>query len=147
MNISDKVSIVIPVYNGEEFLRKCIDSAIEQTYQNKEIIVVDDGSTDSTPEIIKEYVEQNKICGVEKPNGGTASALNFGIKMMTGDWFKWLSADDYLGKDYLELMMKGTNIDEVEKTIFYCEYSLVNEFGNVTKPLEPITSHHFNSKV
>ena len=89
-----KVSIVIPVYNGSNFLSQAIDSALAQTYSNIEIIVVNDGSTDSgaTETIAKSYGE--KIRYFSKLNGGCASALNFGIEQMQGDLFSWLSHDD-----------------------------------------------------
>lgn len=89
-----KVSIVIPVYNGSNYMREAIDSAINQTYKNIEIIVVNDGSQDEgrTREIALSYGE--KILYLEKENGGSSSALNYGIKAMTGEWFSWLSHDD-----------------------------------------------------
>lgn len=89
-----KVSIIIPVYNGSNYLREAIDSALAQTYDNLEIIVVNDGSSDNgaTENIAKQYGD--KIRYFSKPNGGVSSALNMGIRMMTGEWFSWLSHDD-----------------------------------------------------
>lgn len=89
-----KVSIIIPVYNGANFLAEAIDSALAQTYKNIEIIVVNDGSSDggATEGIAKQYGE--KIRYFCKPNGGVSSALNLGIKNMTGEYFSWLSHDD-----------------------------------------------------
>lgn len=88
------VSIVIPVYNGANYMREAIDSALAQTYKNIEIIVVNDGSTDNgeTEQIALSYGE--KIRYFKKENGGCASALNFGIAQMRGEWFSWLSHDD-----------------------------------------------------
>jgi len=135
--MNDKVSIVIPVYNGEKYLEECIDSALNQTYANKEILVIDDGSTDTTPDIIKKYVDENKVLGFKKPNGGTASALNYGIRLMNGDWFKWLSADDYLGQEYLDHMMYLSDIvDDSQKTIFYSSYKIVDEHSNFIDPFD-----------
>lgn len=93
-NFTPKVSIVIPVYNGANFLGEAIESAIAQTYANLEIIVVNDGSTDDgeTESIAKAYGE--KIVYYSKKNGGVASALNYGIEKMTGQFFSWLSHDD-----------------------------------------------------
>ena len=89
-----KVSIVIPVYNGSNFLREAIDSALAQTYGNIEIIVVNDGSRDEdrTDQVARSFGD--KICYLMKENGGVASALNSGIEAMTGDYFSWLSHDD-----------------------------------------------------
>lgn len=91
-SFNPKVSIVIPVYNGENYLKEAIDSALYQTYKNIEIVVVNDGSIDKTEEIAKSY--GNKIKYYKKQNGGTSTALNIGIKNMTGDYFSWLSHDD-----------------------------------------------------
>ena len=90
------VSVVIPVYNGSNYLKNAIDSALAQTYENVEVIVVNDGSDDDgkTASIIKNY--GNKIKSIEKENGGVASALNSGIREMNGDYFIWLSHDDEL---------------------------------------------------
>lgn len=89
-----KVSIIIPVYNGSNFLKEAIESALAQTYQNIEIIVVNDGSSDNgaTEQIALSF--GNKIQYFSKENGGTSTALNLGISKMTGDYFSWLSHDD-----------------------------------------------------
>ena len=87
-----KVSIIIPVYNGEKYIAQSIESALNQTYKNIEVIVVNDGSSDNTEKIVLEYGD--KIKYIRKENGGVASALNVGIKNMTGDFFSWLSHDD-----------------------------------------------------
>jgi len=93
-SFNPKVSIIIPVYNGSNYLSDAIDSAIAQTYKNIEIIVINDGSTDNgaTEDIAKSYGE--KIKYFKKKNGGVATALNLGIKKMTGEYFSWLSHDD-----------------------------------------------------
>lgn len=86
------VSIIIPVYNGANYMREAIDSALAQTYSNIEIIVVNDGSTDQTRDIALSYGD--KIRYFEKENGGVSTALNLGIKNMRGKYFSWLSHDD-----------------------------------------------------
>ena len=87
-----KVSIIIPCFNGEKYLNKAIDSALNQTYQHVEIIVVNDGSVDKTEEISLSYGD--KIKYLKKENGGVSSALNLGIREMSGEYFSWLSHDD-----------------------------------------------------
>lgn len=89
-----KVSIIIPVYNGSNFLKCAIDCALNQTYENIEVLVINDGSTDGgqTEEIALSYGDQIRY--ISKPNGGVSSALNYGIANMTGDYFAWLSHDD-----------------------------------------------------
>ena len=120
------VSVIIPVYNGEKYLREAIQSVVDQTYGNIEIIVVDDGSTDNTKEIMLEFKD---ITQIFKTNGGTASALNSGIKNSTGAWIKWLSADDVLYPKAISDMMRWV-IDR--NTIHYTHYDYIDEFGNVT---------------
>ena len=94
MMANPKVSIIIPVYNGSNFMRCAIDCALAQTYRNIEVIVVNDGSTDGgkTDEIALSYGD--RIRYFSKPNGGVSTALNFGIRQMTGEYFAWLSHDD-----------------------------------------------------
>ncbi len=91
---SPLVSIIIPVYNGANYLSEAIDSALAQTYKNIEILVINDGSNDhgATEKIAKSYGD--KIRYFSKENGGVATALNLGIKKMKGEYFSWLSHDD-----------------------------------------------------
>lgn len=101
------VSIVIPVYNGSNYLQEAIDSAIGQTYQNIEIIVINDGSNDDgkTEKIARSY--GNRIRYYEKENGGVASALNLGISKMSGEYFSWLSHDDRYRKGKIERQIRA----------------------------------------
>lgn len=86
------VSAIIPVYNQERYLGSAIDSVLGQTFRDFELIVVDDGSTDRTPEVIASY--GSRVRAFRKPNGGGASALNLGIREARGEWIAWLSSDD-----------------------------------------------------
>lgn len=91
-----KFSIIIPVYNVEKYLNECVESVLNQTYKNMEIILVDDGSTDSSPKICDNYLEQdNRIKVIHKKNGGASSARNVGIKNMTGDYVLFMDSDDF----------------------------------------------------
>ena len=96
------VSVIIPVYNGANYLAEAIDSVLNQTYKNFEIIVINDGSSDSgaTKKVAESY--GNMIRYYEKENGGVSSALNFGIKVMKGEYFSWLSHDDIYYSEKLE---------------------------------------------
>lgn len=133
-----KVSIVIPVYNGSNFVKDAIDSALSQTYDNIEIIVVNDGSNDGgkTEKIALSY--GNRIRYISKPNGGVSSALNEGIKSMTGEYFSWLSHDDLYTpakiQDSIDTLKRYGDIDQ--KLIVYTEGSLVNEDGSYIAPLK-----------
>jgi len=119
-----KVSIIIPVYNGANYLKDAIESALAQTYQNIEIIVINDGSNDKglTENIAQSY--GNKIRYFRKPNGGVASALNMGVSKMTGDFFSWLSHDDLYVKEKIELQMNSFAEINYDKTILYSNYSV-----------------------
>lgn len=133
-----KVSIVIPVYNAEKYLDECITSALKQTYGDIEIIAVNDGSKDNSLDILKKYSDRIKI--IDKKNGGTPTALNAGIRVMTGEWFKWLSADDVLLKHAIEHLVHETqNIGQESKsTIFYSNYNLIDHSSNIVgKFIEP----------
>lgn len=104
--INTKVSIVIPVYNGSNYMREAIDSALAQTYTNCEVLVINDGSTDNgaTRDIALSYGD--RIRYFEKENGGVASALNLGIREMAGEYFSWLSHDDVYYPDKLEKQLE-----------------------------------------
>lgn len=130
-----RVSIIIPVYNSEKYLRKTIESALQQTYADIEIIAVDDGSNDRSPNILKEYDDKIKV--ITKVNGGTGTALNTGIESMTGEWFKWLGNDDVLEKDAVEIMIKEIKKIGIESNnyIFYTNYSLIDKNDNFIKEL------------
>lgn len=129
---SKKVSIIIPVYNGSNFLSEAIDSALAQSYKNTEVIVVDDGSTDNgaTEKIAKSYGD--KIRYYKKQNGGVATALNFGIEKMKGDYFSWLSHDDMYEKKKIEEQIKFLSNHDPKKTIVACEAKVLFNNG-VTK--------------
>lgn len=99
------IHIIIPVYNAEKFLNKCIDSILNQTYQNFNIYIINDGSTDTSLEIIKSYKDE-RIKIFSKENGGVSSARNYGIKQVpnTG-YMTFIDADDWIGPKYLEILI------------------------------------------
>ena len=100
------VSIVIPVYNGSKFLGEAIQSALNQTYKNVEVIVVNDGSNDNdkTEQIALSF--KKKIRYFKKENGGVSSALNLGIRKMKGDFFSWLSHDDLYDSQKIKMQIQ-----------------------------------------
>lgn len=107
-----KISVIIPVYNTERYLRKCLNSIINQEYQNLEIIIVNDGSTDKSEDIIKEYVkENNKIIYLTKENGGLSDCRNYGMKYATGDYICFVDSDDYLDKELFEKLKKYIDLE------------------------------------
>ena len=124
--MSELVSVIIPVYNSAQFLKQSLESVINQTYQNIEIICIDDGSTDNSLEILKSY--SDKITIISQKNQGLASALTIGINQMKGKWFKWFSPDDVMYADTIE-----TLVDTAKKypnTIVYSNWKIIDEKGN-----------------
>lgn len=133
-----KVSIVIPVYNGGNFLAQAIDSALTQTYSNIEILVINDGSNDDgeTRRIALSYGD--KIQFFEKPNGGVASALNMAIKKMSGEYFSWLSHDDLYVNEKVARQIEALTFlppQDVGKTIIYSDFSIFTTAQDKTIPV------------
>lgn len=124
------VSIIIPVYNGANFMRKAIDSALAQTYKNIEIIVVNDGSNDNgqTDAIALSYGE--RIRYFVKSNGGVSSALNFGIERMRGEYFSWLSHDDVYELNKVERQVESLKYVD-DHTLICCKCSYIDEESKV----------------
>jgi glycosyltransferase involved in cell wall biosynthesis len=118
----------MPVYNGSPFLRQSLDSILAQTYADFEVIVVDDGSTDNTPEILASYGP--RIRTFRKPNGGGASAINFGIGQAHGDWIAWLSADDLWEPTNLE-RQAATIAEDPFIGLLYTDFATIDAEGNV----------------
>lgn len=127
------VSIVIPCYNGEAFLRESIDSALGQSYASKEVIVVDDGSTDGSPRIIKEYGDRIRV--ITQENSGLPAARNSGIVVSEGSLLAFLDADDYWEVDFLSKMVAA--LEHSGADIAYCGWQCVGLSDNRGKPFIP----------
>src|SRR3989304_1114440 len=102
---SPKVSIVLPTYNGARYIRQSIDSCVHQTYRNIELIIVDDASTDNTPEIIASYKDERIKYFRHEKNMGLPHALNAGFAEANGDCLTWTSDDNYYAKEAIEKML------------------------------------------
>jgi len=137
-SIIDKVSVVIPVYNSERFLRESIESVLNQTWKNLEIIAIDDGSTDKSLEILQKF--SDKITVISQPNQGLAAALNAGIKKIHGKWFKWFSPDDILYPNAIDILIKEAK-KLPENTIVYSNWDLIDEEG---KKLRSFSESNYN---
>lgn len=113
-----KVSVIIPIYNAELYLAKCLDSLLRQNYQNLEIILIDDGCTDSCPQICNDYEgKDNRIKVIHQKNGGLSAARNAGLKIATGDYISFVDNDDLLSVYFYERLMQvatENNADIVE---------------------------------
>ena len=100
-----KISVVIPIYNVEKYLQRCVDSVLNQTLRDLEIILVDDGSPDKCPLICDQYAKKDsRVFVIHKKNGGLASARNAGMKAATGTYLFFLDSDDWIDLDGLELL-------------------------------------------
>ena len=103
--MTEKITVIVPVYNVENYLNKCLDSLINQTYKNLEIIVINDGSTDNSGEICQEYAQKdNRITYVEQKNGGLSDARNAGLERMTGSYVTFVDSDDWVEPNYVEVL-------------------------------------------
>lgn len=125
------VSIVIPVYNGSNYLKQAIESALRQTYSNIEIIVINDGSNDNgeTEKIARAFGD--KIKYYYKSNGGVSSALNFALKKMNGTYFSWLSHDDLYHPEKIEKQISKALSIADSKAIISCNTQLINSNGDI----------------
>ena len=104
--MSKLISVIVPIYKVENYLRECIDSLVNQTYRNLEIILVDDGSPDKCGEICEEYkAKDERVVVIHKENGGLSDARNAGMKVMTGDYIVFVDSDDYMPLDGIEHLM------------------------------------------
>ncbi len=135
-----KLSVIIPVYNVENYLKRCLDSVINQTYKDLEIIVVNDGSTDSSLEIAREYAEEDKrIKIVNKENGGLSSSRNAGLDVATGEVVAFLDSDDWVELNAYELAMEAFNDHSADMVWFAMK--------NVYDEDETLNTQNFQTKI
>jgi glycosyltransferase involved in cell wall biosynthesis len=122
------VSIIIPIYKAEKFIRRCIDSVLTQTYKDWELILVDDGSPDNSGRICDEYSQKDsRIRVFHKHNGGVSSARNIGLDEARGDRITFIDADDYVFKNYLEVLISS------EADLVTCGFKGINKMGSTPK--------------
>jgi hypothetical protein len=115
----DKISVIVPVYNVEKYVKKCLDSISNQTYENIEIIIVNDGATDNSENICKEFVEnEDRAKLYTKENGGLSSARNHGMRFATGKYVLFIDSDDYIAEGMVEELYK--NIKEEDADVSVC---------------------------
>ena len=134
------ISVIVPIYNVENYLRKCLDSILEQTFHNLEILLVNDGSTDGSGQICQEYVEKdNRIRYFEKENGGLSDARNYGIEQAQGEYLTFVDSDDWVTETYIEELY--SKLQYYNADISICNYfrfqdSNVTFYKHVFKPYE-----------
>lgn len=133
--MEDLISVIIPVYKVEKYINKCIDSIINQTYANLEIILVDDGSPDNCGKICDEYAEKdNRIKVIHKKNGGLSEARNYGIDISKGRYIAFVDSDDYVSDNYIEYMYKLLKDNNADMSI--CGIQIVNDEHKKYKVVE-----------
>lgn len=114
------ISVIVPIYKVEQYLSRCIESLLEQSYNNIELILVDDGSPDRCGEICEEYAQKdNRIKIVHKKNGGLSDARNAGLKIASGNYVAFVDSDDWVSKDYLKSMLVA--LEKSKSDICECE--------------------------
>ena len=112
------ISVIIPIYNVEAYLARCLDSVLNNTYRKLEVICVDDGSTDSSAEILCAYAEKDsRIVPIFKENGGVSSARNAGLDRMTGDFVTFIDSDDFVHPQYVELLLAAQRLSAADIVI------------------------------
>lgn len=124
----DVISVVIPIYHVAAYMRRSIDSVLNQTYKNLEIILVDDGGDDECPQICDEYAQKDlRIKVIHKENGGLSDARNAGVKIATGKYLAFLDSDDYIAEDTYEKMLETLKKNQAD--IVVCNYESVTDAG------------------
>lgn len=121
--MDDKISVIVPIYKVEDYLKRCVDSILNQTYKNLEVILVDDGSPDTCPALCDQYVSTDtRVKVIHKENGGLSDARNAGVKVSTGEYIIFIDSDDFIDSNMIELMYhqaKQKNADMVVMTHRY----------------------------
>lgn len=131
------ISVIVPVYKAEAYLKKCVDSIINQTYKNLEIILIDDGSPDSCPQMCDDFAKlDERIVVIHKENGGLSSARNAGIDVARGDYIGFIDSDDYIRPEMYERLY--TSLINTCADLCICSCQRVNEFGENISNNSPI---------
>lgn len=136
------VSVIVPVYNVEKWLSRCIDSILGQTYIDFEVLLIDDGSNDRSGSLCDEYAEKDSRVRVfHKPNGGVSSARNLGLENARGEWIAFCDADDYVSPQYLENLYKAAVAPDIDLVF---NYAIVDCNGKAEKETYPEKDIHLN---
>lgn len=122
-----KLSIIVPIYNVEKYLPRCIESILNQTFREFELILINDGSTDNCKEICEKYKKiDSRIIVVNKKNGGVSSARNFGIDISRGEYIGFVDPDDFIDANMYEILFNTANSYNSDMVI--CDYYKVSEY-------------------
>lgn len=136
-----KFSIIIPVYNVEKYIVKCLESIYKQTYSKYEVIIINDGSPDNSKELIKNYIKNKKNFHLyDKENGGLSDARNYGLKYVTGDYILFIDSDDYIDNELLEKINK--KLKQKKYDIIRYGLKIVDENGTILRDTVGITDNN-----
>lgn len=125
------ISVIVPVYNVKPYLQKCVDSIRNQTYQNLEIILVDDGSTDGSGEMCDEYANKDgRVIALHQKNAGQGAARNLGLDTAHGEWVGFVDADDWIDLNYYEKLVRAAKTADADMAC--CDRRIYDEEGNLT---------------
>ena len=139
------VSIIVPIFKVEKYLKRCIDSILNQTYRNIEIILIDDGSPDNCGKICDDYAKKDdRIKVIHKENKGVSQARNDGIKLSKGKYIAFVDSDDYVEKNFIEILYN--NIIENDADISICNYFLENDNIKIKRKIDNDIPKNLNSK-
>lgn len=155
------ISVIVPIYNVEKYLARCVDSIVNQIYKNLEIILVDDGSPDRCPQMCDDYAEKDsRIKVVHKKNGGLSDARNAGVAVATGEYISFIDSDDYVSDDFFECLldvMNKENSDIAECSVVklyedghleqYTDSFEINSYNTQNALLMLISESHFKTQV
>ena len=133
------VSIIVPIYKVESYLRRCLDSVVSQTYTNLEIILVDDGSPDGCPQICDEYASKDsRIIVIHKENGGLSDARNVGLDICKGEYISFVDSDDWINNHYIEKLLSAAETVKADIAVASCKYISDNPlYSERTFPMDP----------
>lgn len=131
--MNPKISVIVPVYNTEKYLRECVDSILAQTFTDFELLLIDDGSSDNSGIICDDYVAgDSRVRVFHKPNGGVSSARNLGLDNARGEWIVFVDSDDILPEESLSIRFEAASKDNTDLAIFRANY-----FGNINFSVGP----------
>lgn len=137
------ITVIVPIYKVEEYLNRCIESIINQTYENLEIILIDDGSPDNCPKMCDEWAKKDKrIKVIHKENGGLSDARNKGIEQTNGKYITFIDSDDYVEKNYVIELYNAISINDCDISISgivvkYTNGTIINKYTNIKEELTP----------
>lgn len=141
----DKVSVIIPVYKAEKYLAQCMDSVLGQSYENLEIILVDDGSPDRCPEMCEAYaVKDSRVRVIHQQNGGAAAARNRGLEAATGQFIAFVDSDDYIAPDMYEKLLAA--LVDSGADISLCDVKYVDGQGHELQQIPPMVPETIGPK-